>query len=233
MSPIITLLAAILGAIIAQSLAHFLSLKREREKDGKIVFQEYITPFLNQVLLYYETETHFRKGHDVEVVINRRDLIDKVESKISYGGPHTLKSLLEYKNSQTFFDGRGFSQDYCTYNLFFWYLDDSLKILENIRDMDEIYLSQIRLVQKKYAIWSILTELYGNEDAIEVIKYQWVWGEEFFDYWSIYKLKNLLNIDYYPKEPYQNLIQSIKKELLLNQDSDEYQYQIDILANPK
>lgn len=66
---ILTATVAFVAAVCAQWISHLFSKLRERTKENNEIIQELILPNINDVILYLETETHYRKEHDVEIEI--------------------------------------------------------------------------------------------------------------------------------------------------------------------
>ena len=86
---IFSAIVAFLAAMVAQWISHRLTIKRENQKYNNEVIQEYILPRLNDVMLYIDTETHFRKGHDVEVEVKPEEIIKNIEYKVKYANTYS------------------------------------------------------------------------------------------------------------------------------------------------
>src|SRR5699024_12673781 len=68
-----------------QFLSHFFSQRCETKHRRNDIYQEFIYPFLPEGLLDYDTETNFRKEHDVEQKVDIENLLNKISEKVSYG----------------------------------------------------------------------------------------------------------------------------------------------------
>ncbi|RAU91039.1 hypothetical protein [Paenibacillus sp. YN15] len=125
---IITASVALIAAVGTQFISHFLTAKREKDKENKSIYQEFITPFLSDVLFYFSTETDWRKEHDVERTIDRDQVVQQIAEKISFGDSNLINAIFDYTSSITFFDGRGESKNTSVLIVFFWYLNYSFHI---------------------------------------------------------------------------------------------------------
>ncbi|WP_144788228.1 hypothetical protein [Lysinibacillus fusiformis] len=189
---IITATVAFIAALIAQFLSHHFSRKREEIKEYKQVNQELIFPNLNDVILFIETETHFRKGHDVEETIDPNKIIKEFQSKISYGNTSLISALHRYRNSFAYFDGRGEGQNMRTFEVFFTYLGYAEESLKKSNIHDDYLLKLIKNNQKIYGISFLLADLIGKEKTFQLLSHRWLWSYDFLDRISTSLLEELI-----------------------------------------
>lgn len=154
---IITASVALIAATAAQFLSHLFHAKRERKNRENDIYQEFIYPFIPEVLLYYDTST-YRKGHDIETEVVLENLLERISQKVSYGNMKLLLYSYETKKWDYLFDGRGWSKNRNMLKFIFWYLDYSVEILKNKKPVEETLLSEIIQVQKYYGIWALVSE---------------------------------------------------------------------------
>jgi hypothetical protein len=193
---ILTLFTAFFGAAVAQFLSHFLTLNREKKKEAKSVYQEFVYPFINDVLLFVETETHFRKNSDVEKEIDGEKLLQEISNKIKFGNTKLLESIHNYNLSATFFDGKGYAKDVNKLKVFFWFLDYSFEKIKGFEGFDNQMLMKIQKIQKWYGIWILLAEIYGYHSSINILKWKWVLSEKYIDdEVDVTHLTNLIDYD--------------------------------------
>ena len=211
---IITASIALLAAIGAQMLSHWFTLRRERKKDAKKTYQEFIYPFLNDILLFVNTETDFRKDHDVEIPINSDGLIKQIEKKISLGNSKLLNAIYFYRHSITFFDGRGMSRDVSILNIFFEFLSYSNEILKHTGDANNDILVNIKETQKLYGIWSVLTNIYGFETSSDILRWKWLWSKGYLDRITLEELTVLMNQPHVHTYTIKSFIESMKYEFI-------------------
>ncbi|RAS75226.1 hypothetical protein [Priestia endophytica] len=166
-----SLIGAFVGAVIAQVLSHWFSVRREKSKSNKEIYQEFVYPFLTEVILFYETETDFRRGHDVEKEIPISGVIEKMSKKISYGNTKLMSAFHSYKSSSYFFDGRGYGQERELIKLLFWYLDCVVNVLNKLPKKDKETIHKVKDIQKHYGIWYLVFEkLDSYEDAVKFMQ---------------------------------------------------------------
>ena len=189
---IITATVAFIAAIIAQFLSHHFTRKREEVKEYKQVNQELIFPNLNDVIIFIETETNFRKGHDVEETVDPNKIIKEFQSKISYGNTSLITALHRYRNSIAYFDGRGEAQNMRTFEVFFTYLGYAEESLKKSHFDDDYLLKLIKDNQKIYGISFLLADLIGKEGTFKLLSHRWLWSYDFLDRISISLLEELI-----------------------------------------
>lgn len=175
---IITASVALLAATGAQILAHILTSKRAKKERERTIYQEFIFPFFSKVLLFYDTETHYRKGHDVEKEIDVYDLVDSIAEKVRFGNLKLLSCFYEIEKTDYFFDGRGGTKERNVLRFLFWYLDNSYLVINNMIDIEEDIqkkmLAEIKKTQKLYGIWILISEEYHftySEDVIDFMRH--------------------------------------------------------------
>lgn len=177
---IFTATVAFVAAMLAQLLSHNLTRRRENIKDKKIVVQELVLPVLNDVILYIDTEMDFRKGHDVEVEIDSKEIIRKISNNVKYGNSKLINAIFKYKQSVTFFDGRGGNERRQTYSVFYFFLDYAIDVLHRSDYTDEYLLDIIDKSQKLSGLAYLLMDLLGVEEALRILSYKWQLTNEFW-----------------------------------------------------
>ncbi|WP_416434088.1 hypothetical protein [Priestia megaterium] len=222
------LVSAFVGAIVAQLLSHWYSLKREKRKEAKEIYQNFIYPNLTDVILLHKTETDFRKGHDVENFVNRELLMENISANIGYGDENLITAILKYRSANTFFDGQGHQKDAKTLNVLFWFLDYSIAILKKIKIDREELMEELKLSQKYYGIWCILTEIYGFEDAIQILSWSWIWSDDFLEELLLEELKILMEQEKYKSYSRTVFIKALKRQYIETK-TGEYKHIHEIL----
>ncbi|MED4634999.1 hypothetical protein P9443_19185 [Peribacillus frigoritolerans] len=207
---LLPLYSAFFGALAGQVFSHYFTKRRDKQKEARETYQKFIYPSLNDVILYFETETHFRKEHDVEANIDSEALTIKISENIIYGNSKLMNAIFKYNSSITFFDGRGYTKDINMLSMYFWFLDYSITTLKKMGKIEVEILKNIQLTQKKYGVWVILTDLFGAEEAIEILKYNWMWKESYFNNLSLRKLKKLMEQNIHNSNEIKDFIFEIK-----------------------
>lgn len=192
---IITASVALIVAVGAQFLSHWLTKSRERELNNDIIYQEFIYPFLPEVLLYYDTETNFRKGHDVEKEVDIEQLLKRISQNVSFGNMRLLSAYYDIKKREHFFDGRGFGKERNTLKFMFWYLDYTLEILDRKNSKIEGLISEIKRIQKLYGLWVLMAEESELPEATNLMAFDFYLNDDFFQNISIESLRRLVDLD--------------------------------------
>lgn len=192
---IITASVALVVAVGAQFLSHWLTKCREAKVNRDAIYQEFIYPILPEVLLYYDTETDFRKGHDVEREVDIEGLLNRISQKVSFGNMKLLSAYYKIKKKDHFFDGRGFGRERNTLRFMFWYLDYSLEILNKREPRIEEFISNVKKTQKLYGLWFLLAEESEFPQATSAMKFDFYLSNDFFQEISIEYLKELIDLD--------------------------------------
>lgn len=193
---IITASVALLAATGAQFLSHYLNIKREKKKNENEIYQEFIYPFLPEVLLYYDTETNFRKGHDVEQEVNLQDLLIRISQKVSYGNLKLLSAFYQIKKTDHFFDGRGYSKERNILRFMFWYLNYAIEILKEKQKKEKSdLLLEVERVQKLYGLWILLAEEMDFPLATELMKYDFYFYQSFLQEIDVDILREIIEIE--------------------------------------
>lgn len=211
------LFSAFIGAVIAQILSHWFSLRREKEKEAKTIYQELISHNLNEIIFYLEIETNFIQEHSVMKHIDSESILNDISSKISYGNVKLMKSILDYKKSLIFIDSRGYEQNTSIFRVFFYFLDYALVILKKSKIKDDKLYEEIIKSQKLYGIWTLLNDIVGWESSKRILKYSEAWTIFFYYSLKIEDIENLIverNLSGPPSSPLANLIRRIKEECL-------------------
>jgi hypothetical protein len=227
---IITASVALIAAVGAQFISHYLTAKREKSKDYKTIYQEFISPTLSDVLFYFVTETDWRKGHDVEKTIDSENVMERISKKISYGDSNLINALYSYTSFITFFDGRGEAKNTSILNTFFWYLNYASFIINNLKNVNKEILERVTYTQKMYGLWTILSDSFGFSTATNILSWKWAWEHiEFLNSQPIENLKQILNNDEGHKYLKKNLFINMQKEMIRTSSTPLPQDIIDVL----
>ncbi|WP_117017098.1 hypothetical protein [Aeribacillus pallidus] len=213
---IITASVALIAATGAQILNHILSINRSKKERNDEIYQEFIFPFLSEVLLYYSTETSFRKDHDVEKEVDIDSLLSRISEKASYGNMKLLSCYYNIIKSDYFFDARGYSKERETLRFMFWYLDYVRGIISKKNPIDEDVLTEVKKIQKLYGIWILTAEEIEFPLSIEFMKYDVFLDNNFLFELDINLLKELVDCNSFLNERRANLLKIIIKEIKLN-----------------
>lgn len=175
MSEFTPALLGALGALIAATVAQLMarnSAKNIAEKEWESkVYQEFIFPFLPKVILYYETETHFRKDDHVEKELSLKDLISDISKEVRYGNMKLLSCFYEIEKNRHLIDFVGGIEQRNMLKFLFWYLDYAISILEKMEPKEESLIKEIKEIQKLYGAWIMVTDAFGFITSYNVISF--------------------------------------------------------------
>lgn len=170
---------ALFVAVGAQFLSHYLQSQRIKKEEYNSIYQELVFPFLPEVLIYYETHTNFRKGHDVTKDLNADELIENIRKKSQLGNIKLLIRYNELIKTDYFYDGRGDAKNIGVLKFFYEYLSDVLMILKRMKKDNDLTKS-VEMIHKKYGIWILVSEEMGYEDATNVMSYDFLLDDNFY-----------------------------------------------------
>ncbi|MEK5056031.1 hypothetical protein MHH96_21825 [Niallia sp. FSL K6-0212] len=210
------LFSAFIGAIVAQVLSHWFSLKREKEKEAKTIYQEIIAPNLYEILSLLETQIKipYKKGYVVEKKIDIQNIITNISIKISYGNSKLMSSVLKHNSLVAVFDEKEKEIEASRLSICFFFLDYSLDILKSSKIEDDVIYSYIKSSQKLYGIWTLLTDIFGLEQSTRIMHNSKLWSKRFLNNYTCEVLEGLILANDINSEDLSFLISVLKDETL-------------------
>lgn len=165
---IITASVAFIVGVGAQFLSNWLTSRREKKKYYREVYENFISKFLMDVLLYFDTHTSPRKMHDVEQEINISNVISNMEAIIHYGNNKLQSSFLEYKTRNHFYDPVGNLKERVELKICFYFLIYTVHVFKKI-DFKLSYRMEGHLINniKGYGYWIIDSEVNGYDKDLQ------------------------------------------------------------------
>ncbi|MCZ8520144.1 MULTISPECIES: hypothetical protein [Paenibacillus] len=155
-----TLVGAFFGASAAQYFSHRLSLKREREKYYKDVYQKLISPIIFDIFSYYDITTAPRKGHDIKLSVDEHKIKEKIykhiTNNIMYATPVLIDSYYGIKRDEFYDDMTGFYPDVREMRFLSLFLNESIIIIEKAQLSNQNFKKQLKKYRFNYYFWSIL-----------------------------------------------------------------------------
>ncbi|WP_345240933.1 hypothetical protein [Pontibacillus salipaludis] len=157
---IITASVAFLAAVIAQFISYFLSEKRSRRNEYFDKYERFVAPYVNEVLIFYKTETNYDHLSDVITDLDINNLVMNINENKKYSNTRLLECFFEIEENKYFSDYRGDTENRLLVKMLFWYLDYSNNIMKKLPQGKGINMTlQIREHQKLFGIWYMLMEL--------------------------------------------------------------------------
>lgn len=222
---------ALFAAVGAQFLSHYLQSRRIKKEEYNSIYQELVFPFLPEVLIYYETHTNFRKGHDVTKDLNADELIESIRKKSQLGNIKLLIRYNELIKTDYFYDGRGDAKNIGVLRFFYEYLSDVLMILKRMKKDNDLTKS-VEMIHKKYGIWILVSEEMGYEDATNVMSYDFLLDDNFYKEISQRKLNSLIADSTESTESHSKNRKIILK-ILLNEFSKNGELDVEVIRKLK
>lgn len=127
-------------------------MKKEKLKEYRTVNEQFILPFLNDVLLFIENEADYLRGNGIDVKINPHKVIKNIQSKSRYSNAKIMSALYRYRNVSSYFEGKGEARSLTIYEVFFFYLECALENFQKSKYDDEVLLNTISTNQKIYGM---------------------------------------------------------------------------------
>lgn len=176
------ILGAFIGAIVAQYLSHRLTLKRERSKQISEIYYKLFSPIVFEIYSYIDISTHFRRGHDINLDVNEIEIYIKifnhVESNLMYASPRLKKAFHTVKKTKYSFDGSGFMSRIDELLLLLTLLEELHFLEKSLKIYDEENINDLLSNKSYLLIWALVLYIYSDDaEALEVIKYKWVFDE--------------------------------------------------------
>lgn len=208
----------------AQLLSHYLQSKRIKKEKYTLIYQELVFPFLPEVLIYYETQTDFRKGHDVIKNVNVEELINSIRKKIQFGNIKLLIQYNELIKANYFYDARGDMKEINTLKFFYEYLSDVVLILKRMKKDDNLTKS-VELTLKKYGIWILVSGEIGYEDATNLMTYDFLINSNFYEEIPKKSLDSLVaESEDFPSNKRENILSRLVEAFYKENEDMEIEY---------
>lgn len=169
-----------------------ISIKNEKIREYKIKNEQFILPYLNDVLLYIETETDYLKGNGVDVNIDPHKVIKNIQGKSRYCDAKVMNALYRYRNASLYFEGKGEARSLTIYEVFFFYLGSAYESFQKSKYADKELYYTIVTNQKIYGMAFVLTTLFGKEEALKILSHKKLWKPNFLDKLPIDLLEDLI-----------------------------------------
>ncbi|TQE91901.1 hypothetical protein [Ureibacillus terrenus] len=180
--------------ILSQAFLYMQEKRKEKSREYKEIAQNYILPYLNEVFLFIDLKTDVRNETGVPMItISPDEIITNLQIRIRYGDAKIMNALYRYFNAAAYFEGRGEAKNLATYDVFFRYLEHAYNSIEKSEFKDDQLLDDVLKCQKIYGMAFVLTMILGNDEALKVLSYRWLWSENFLNKISIYLLEDLIN----------------------------------------
>lgn len=194
--PIFVMMITIIciALVLLQGFSYMKTRKHEKLRERREVSQHLIFPFLNEVNLYIELNTDYRKETGVRMIeIDEDKIIRNIQKNIRYGNAKLMNALYRYYHTIAYFEGQGEAKNLLTFEVFYHYLDYAYQTIKKSDFKDERLLDTILKNQKIYGIAFVLTSILGKEEALKILSHKWLWSHGFLNKVSVILLDDLIN----------------------------------------
>ncbi|WP_339220467.1 hypothetical protein [Paenibacillus sp. FSL H8-0332] len=200
----IPLLGASIGAsaaLTAQIVSHWLTKRREKEKNVREIYQKLYAPVILDVISYFDIATNFRKMHDIKDNVSEQTIQENIKKHVAnnlmYASPRLLNSLHNVKKNdyyEDFSDGESMLREL---EMFLITLDELLKHSKKMEFFDEDFKRNIVRYEVLYIVWMASLSFFGSFNvATQFISYNFYFDKQFSNIKTFEKVNNL----YYDKK---------------------------------
>ncbi|MBW7476685.1 hypothetical protein K0T92_18360 [Paenibacillus oenotherae] len=197
---IATLIGAFIGASVAQYVSHKLSLSREREKYNKEVFQKLFSPIIFEVFGYFDVANAFRKGHDIKLHIDEKEILNKIYVHIAenmrYATPILIGEYYNIKRHEYEDDQSGYYSDVRGMQFISLFLQEARSVIKKAKLSKISVIRQINRYMFNYYLWSGLIRHYEDANSASLImSYHWYHNQN-YSYFRYLRLQWIIDNDW-------------------------------------
>lgn len=164
------LVAAFIAAFFGMKIVKKRTKSRELEVQKRAIMNEFVLPFLPEVMSFYHLEV---LGKDPFSVVDSEKLlrgICSLSSEETYQRFDRNEALIHLQDL-----GESAKEDHQKLLKFlFWYLDYSIGILEAVPEETNFLIREAKLLEKQFAVWCICHEelrMDAPDSVLELIHY--------------------------------------------------------------
>ncbi|HFJ9472422.1 hypothetical protein [Bacillus cereus group sp. MYBKT111-2] len=194
---VFAVVATFTAASLAQVVAHYFT--RKREKNAYLIecYQNFYSPILFKVLLFFDVKTAFSKK-DMKENINENqifeEIIDLFAKNLKYATPSLIASYEMVKKRDIYDDVSGQRDPMLEIKLCFEFMEE----LESVSRKLGIKTKQIEFLKYRvlFALWLLLSETYSCEVALTIMKNDFEFNDKKLNKRTLKKVKKLLSKDF-------------------------------------
>ncbi|EJQ90060.1 hypothetical protein [Bacillus cereus] len=201
---VFAVIATFTAASLAQVVAHYFTRKREENTYLKECYQNFYSPILFKVLLFFDVKTAFSKK-DMKENINENqifeEIIDLFAKNLKYATPSLIASYEMVKKRDIYDDVSGQRDPMLEIKLCFEFMEE----LESVSRKLGVKTKQIEFLKYRvlFALWLLLSEAYSCEVALIIMKNDFEFNDTKLNKRTLRKVKKLLSRDFnnYKEKP--------------------------------
>lgn len=170
-SAILTASAAFSGALIAQVISHFLSMRRENSKYDREIYQCLFSPIIPEVLSYFDFIVQPYGGNKKETIKGediKKEVINHISNSLKYATPSIILKFDEVRKYKYFDDLSGEHQPLKEMELFFVILEEYYKLVRKNKILDKTNLNGIIHYQVYYLLWISAYEVTSTRQGLDI-----------------------------------------------------------------
>ncbi|HFK1772858.1 TPA: hypothetical protein ACGXGV_005370 [Bacillus paranthracis] len=196
---VLGIIVALIATSIAQIVAHHLTLKRDRNKYLTECYQNFYSPILYKVLLFFDVKTAFSKKDirdDISISEEEifKDILDLFSKNLKYATPNLIAAYEMVKKRDIYDDVSGQRNPISEIELCFKFLEEVADISKKLKiNTEEIDLLRYRVL---FAIWLLLSKYGACEAGHTVMRFDFEFNDKKLNKRTLRKVKKLLNRDF-------------------------------------
>lgn len=194
---VFAVIATFTAASLAQVVAHYFTRKREENTYLKECYQNFYSPILFKVLLFFDVKTAFSKK-DMKDNINENqifeEIIDLFAKNLKYATPSLIASYEMVKKRDIYDDVSGQRDPMLEIKLCFEFIEELESISRKLGFKNrKIDFLKYRVL---FALWLLLSETYSCEVALIIMKFDFEFNDKKLNRRTLKKVKKLLSRDF-------------------------------------
>lgn len=179
---LITASAAFLGAVLAQVLSHWFTIRREERKFQREIYERLFAPVIFDAFLFLDASTHFRASDDV-IPGSTDKLRDKVVSHvgehITLASPRLIAAYYDTKRREYIDDdGSGYAYEIADTSFFYTLVDEFARLVRRIGIFERRQRKEVAYYRDLYLIWRIAAQLHHSDANRTLLCYKWLFDRK-------------------------------------------------------
>ncbi|MBJ8030944.1 hypothetical protein JDS96_24420 [Bacillus cereus group sp. N21] len=190
---VFAVVATFTAASLAQVVAYKLTGKREKNTYLNECYQNFYSPILFKVLLFFDVKTAFSKK-DIKGNINEDQIFEEIlelfAKNLKYATPNLIASYEYAKRRDVYDDVSGQRNPMLEIELCFNFIEE----LEGVSRKLGIKTKQIDFLKYRalFALWLLLSQAYSCEEALVIMKFDFEFNDKKLNKQTLKRIKKLL-----------------------------------------
>lgn len=212
--------ATIIAASLAQIVAHIFTAKRDRNTYLRECYQNFYSPILYKVLLFFDVKTAFSKKDMKDDISDGQifeDILDLFSKNLKYATPNLIAAYEMVKKRDIYDDVSGQRNPLREIDLCFKFLEEVANTSKELKiDTEEIDLLRYRVL---FAIWLLLSTFASCEVGRISMCFDFEFNDKKLNKRTLRKAKKLLNRD---PETSEEMLLLITEKLIIKIVEENY-----------